>query len=104
MNLVKSLLDFLKKKDTQEEQPFPAGVCPNCWGREEYGGHFYERVKKENLNINDKDASVGWINDYANKNLVGLALKRTGNGEELVCEKCKVTYQHADKHTDKHTD
>ncbi len=100
MNLVKSLLNFLKKKDTPEEQPFPSGVCPNCWGREEYGGHFYERVVKENLNVNDKDPKVGWINDYANKHLKGIALKPSGNGEEMVCEKCNMSYKHSDKHTD----
>ncbi len=99
MNLVQSLLDFLKKKDTPEALAAPEGICPNCWGREEYGGHFYERVKQENLNVNSSDSNVGWINAYANKNLAGISLKRTGNGEEMACEKCEVSYQHSDEHT-----
>ncbi len=100
MNLVQSLLNFLKKKDTPESSPAPEGLCPNCWGREEYGGHFYDRVKQENLNVHSKESNVGWINAYANKHLSGIALKRKGNGEEMVCEKCKVSYQHSDQHTD----
>ena len=99
MNLVESFLNFLKKKGTPEELPAPEGLCPNCWGREEYGGHFYERVKQENLNVHSKESNVGWINAYANKHLAGIVLKRLGNGETLFCEKCKVSYQHSDQHT-----
>ncbi len=99
MNLVQSLISFLKKKNTPEEMDVPAGLCPNCWGREEYSGHFYERVMRENSNINKKNMKVGWINDYANKHLSGIALVRKGNGEELICKKCSIGYQHSDEHT-----
>lgn len=96
MTLIQSLLNFLEKKGTPEETPAPEGLCPNCWGREEYGGHFYERVKQEGLDVNSKDAKTGWINDYANKHLVGIALKDTDKGEELICQKCKVSYRRSD--------
>lgn len=96
MNLLQSLLNFLKKKDTPEEETFPEGVCPNCWGREEYGGQFYERVKKENFNPNDKNPTVGWINDYANKHLSGITLKPSETEDELICDGCKVKFKHVD--------
>jgi len=99
MDLVKSLINFLKKKGTSAETSAPEGVCPNCWGRDEYGGYFYERVKQENLDINSSTSNVGWVQAYANKNLAGIALKRKGNGEELVCEKCQVSFQNSDGHT-----
>ena len=99
MQLIESLLNFLKRRGTPEETETPKGICPNCWGREEYAGHFYERVKQENLNAQSKDSNVGWIQAYANKNLSGIALKRSGNGEELICPSCRVSYQHSDKHT-----
>ena len=99
MDIVKSLINFLKKKDTSEATEAPEGMCPNCWGREEYGGHFYERVEQENLNVNSKDSNVGWVAAYANKNLSGIALKRKGNGAEMICEACKTSFQHKDIHT-----
>ncbi|MBT8233177.1 MAG: hypothetical protein HKO66_09825 [Saprospiraceae bacterium] len=98
MSLVDALVNFLKNKDTEDKAESPEGLCPNCWGREEYGGHFYERVKKENLDVNSKDSNIGWINDYANKHLSGIALKRKGNGREVICDKCKIGYQDADDH------
>jgi protein-arginine kinase activator protein McsA len=99
MNLVTSLLNYLKKKDTPEEQKAPEGLCPNCWGREEYGGHFYAMVKNENLDVNSKDAKVGWVQAYANKHLTDIALKKQNHTDDLVCEKCKVSYKHDDEHT-----
>lgn len=100
MNLTKSLLNFLKKKDTDEAQTAPEGICPNCWGRQEYGGQFYEKIKQENLDINSKESNVGWVSAYANKHLNGIALKRTGNGNKLICDKCNVSYQPSENHID----
>ena len=97
--LVKSILSFLQKKGSDDAPASPEGFCPNCWGREEYGGHFYERVQQENLNSNSTDSNVCWINAYANKHLMGIALKRKGTGEDLVCEKCQTSYAHSDEHT-----
>jgi len=92
MNIIESLLSFLKKDKSQEENATPEGMCPNCWGREEYGGKFYERVQQENLNVNSKESNVGWVSAYANKHLMGIALQRRNDGKELVCQKCKTSF------------
>ena len=100
MNMFESLLDHLKRKETGVKiSSTPKGFCPNCWGREEYGGHFYSRLQQENLNVNTKDSNVGWIQAYANKHLAGIVLVRHGNGEDLICPTCQTSYQHDDEHT-----
>ena len=99
MELADSILRFLKIKDNKNAASAPEGICPNCWGREEYGGHFYKRIQQENLDVNSSESNVGWVQAYANKHFKDIALQRTGNGEELVCEKCKVSFQHNDDHT-----
>ena len=96
MDLVKAILSFLSKKDKPDAAKAPEGLCPNCWGREEYGGHFYTRVQQENLDINSMESNVGWVQAYANKHLEGIALKRKGDGEPLVCENCQTSYQQED--------
>jgi len=91
MKLLNALLSHLKKKDTHEHEDVPAGMCPNCWGREEYGGKFFEAVKNNVVDINHADPHVGWIQDYANKHLKGIALvHREGNHE---CDTCKISYK-----------
>lgn len=96
MSLVESLIEFLHKKGTKEELVTPEGVCPNCWGREEYAGHFHERLRKENYDITTVDKEVGWINDYANKHLQSIAVKKRPNTDEPYCEKCSVSYKQID--------
>ena len=90
MNLINSLISLIKKKDEHSKEDVPEGLCPNCWGREEYGGQFFEAVKNNNVDINSKSPNLGWIQDYANKHLSSIALKEQ-NGK-TICQKCKVTY------------
>lgn len=91
MNIVHALLDFLKKKRRPDEKNVPEGLCPNCWGKQEYGGKFFEVAKNYNVDINSKDPSVGWVKEYADKYLLGIELKQQ-NGK-LLCQKCKRTYR-----------
>ncbi len=90
-NILESLLNFLKKKPSHGDGTTPGGLCPNCWGQQEYGGKFFEAVKNYNVDINAKDPSVGWVREYANKYLTGIELKK--QDDELVCQKCKLVYK-----------
>jgi hypothetical protein len=91
MSFVNALLKIARKSSAPSSSDTPDGLCPNCWGREEYGGQFYDAVKNRGLDANHKDEDVGWVQDYANKHLTGIRLKR--KGDQLVCSKCKVTYR-----------
>lgn len=90
MKIITALVSILKHP-TPSEARTPDGLCPNCWGRQEYGGAFFEAVKNENIDINDVEEHKGWIQDYAEKNLSGIRLKAVG--EDLVCPNCKITYR-----------
>lgn len=83
-----SILNFFKKGN---EVKAPEGVCPNCWGRQEYSGQFFEAMKNEGIDANNASDKKGWIQDYADKHLAGIKLENKDN--ELVCQKCKVTYR-----------
>ena len=91
MNIVTSVLYFLKAHKRQDKEEAPEGLCPNCWGRQEYGGNFYEAVKNHGLDVNSKYPEIGWIKDYAETHLKGIALHR--QGDKLVCESCKISYR-----------
>jgi hypothetical protein len=90
MSIIKSILNFLNRKDSSD-QIAPEGYCPNCWGKQEYGGQFYEAIKNEGVDIHQTNPQKGWIQDYAEKNLSGIRLKPADEGK--VCPKCKVTYR-----------
>lgn len=73
----------------KKEKP-PEGICPNCWGRQEYGTEFYKAVKNNMANVNEVDAQKGWIQEYADKHLSGIAVNKSEGS--VVCEHCKLNY------------
>lgn len=93
MSLFESIVKVFKNNSTPTAADVPEGICPNCWGRNEYGGKFYEAMKNENVDINNINEKKGWIQDYADKHLSSIQLDHTDAG--TVCSKCKVTYKEA---------
>ena len=91
MNKIEALLKVLGKKQKADSDDTPEGFCPNCWGRQEYGNQFYDAAINHKVNVFDSDAKVGWIQDYVNKNLSPIELKKSEEG--LVCANCKITYR-----------
>ena len=88
MSALSNLMDYIKQGKKREE--VPQGICPNCWGRQEYGGEFYKAVKKENIDLNNIEAHKGWIQALASKYAYGIELKK--KGDEYVCEQCVTKY------------
>ena len=91
MNIIKSLTNLLQKNKSFDPEDAPDGFCPNCWGREEYGGNFYEAIKNENVDIKTLSSNKGWVQRYADKNLGTIQLKY-GEDNEAVCQRCKISY------------
>lgn len=91
MAMNEQLLDHLQKRKTDAGEVVPEGFCPNCWGREEYGGKFYEAVELHHHDVKTPDPDVGWVQDYVDRYLAGIALEREDKG--YVCKNCKVSYR-----------
>lgn len=89
MKVFESIVNFLNKKEKSTDAP--EGFCPNCWGRQEYEGQFFEAMENQNVDINNINEKKGWIQDYADKNLSGIQLKH--QDDQLVCSKCKLSYR-----------
>jgi hypothetical protein len=91
MEMINTLISFLKNRNDTGITDAPEGYCPNCWGRQEYGGDFYEAIKNKHVDIKAKNPNVGWIQDYADKYLSGIALIE--EKDDLICQTCKVKYK-----------
>lgn len=91
MTLLQTLQAHLKKRTGGTKEEAPQGLCPNCWGRQEYGGNFYKAAKNYKADINTKNPKLGWVQEYAEKHLKGIQLQK--ENDKLVCQKCKITYR-----------
>jgi hypothetical protein len=91
MTIAQTLLKWLRASDQAPANYAPDGYCPNCWGRSEYAGNFYDAVKNNSVDVNSTSPNVGWIQEYAATHLSGIKLAPSNN--DLVCPSCKVQYK-----------
>ena len=88
MNLIENIKTFFKNKtDNKETRVAPDGVCPNCWGKQEWEGEYYKFIKGEN-----GDPSLETYNSFV-KDVARKLDKITIHKNTYTCETCKVKYE-----------
>lgn len=70
--------------------PTPKGVCPNCWGKQEYGGKAIDLMEDKQIDVNNLKSRNSFIKDFVVTQLSGIMLKKHGQG--YVCSRCQVNY------------
>lgn len=84
-NQLKSWISFSGNKQSKSES-----FCPNCWGRQEYGGTEFEADLVNNRNEKTKLIKKGWIQAYLESRIQG---KLFGfDRQKQVCDRCKIVY------------
>ena len=92
---------FKRLFDKKEGDPSPSetdlleeGVCPNCWGQQDYDGKYIALVKdqtKSNIN-NDAAHKKAFVQQFIETGITGIRLKREGDLQ--VCLKCAGKYKY----------
>ena len=89
--MVNTLINFFKKPKAETQNEVPAGLCPNCWGEQEYDKQIRELYKDKQIDINNHEANYAFIQDFMVTHLNGIHLKKGNNGME--CPTCKARYK-----------
>ncbi len=81
------------KDENDEFSHLPEGVCPNCWGHQEYGNIIREKFFDQQVSVNNHDptAKYAFIQEYIVANLSGIRLKN--DIHRLVCPNCRIIYE-----------
>ncbi len=88
MNILQNLKDYFKKKENDQETGLaPEGVCPNCWGKQEWDGEHYKFMKGQNKNPSSETYN-NFVQDVARK-LDKITIKENS----YICETCQITYK-----------
>ena len=86
-----SVLDWFKKWNKEDEKlPVPYGVCPNCWGKQEYDHEIREMYKDKQIDVNNHEANYAFIQDFVVTHIDGIKLKKGNNSFE--CPTCRAKY------------
>ena len=87
MNLADSIKRFFKAKENKEPTgEAPEGVCPNCWGRQEWEGNYYKLLKARNITP-ESNTYNNFIFEVASK-LDKITLKE----DNYECMTCHINY------------
>lgn len=88
MNLVENIKKYFKNKsENKETVNAPEGICPNCWGKQEWDGNFYELMKARNITP-QSDTYNNFINEVVTQ-LDKITLKE----DTYTCTTCNLSYE-----------
>lgn len=88
--LSQNLISFFKKPATETTGSTPEGLCPNCWGSQEYDGQIRELYKDKQIDVNNHEANYAFIQDFVVTHLDGIRLKK--GSSSLECPTCQIKY------------
>lgn len=85
-DLINRLIEFFKKPEEATKNQVPEGLCPICWGYQEYDGKIRKLYKDKQIDVNNHQDSYMLIQDFLVTHIDGIRLKK-----DLVepCPRCQ---------------
>lgn len=82
-----TLKNFFNKRPDEFDE-VPTGVCPNCWGDQEYGNIIRTKYKDIQIDVNNHRSKHAFIQNFVVTHLKGIQLKSKVKG--LECPTCHM--------------
>lgn len=87
MKLVDSIFNHLKQTKKDEKDEAPEGLCPVCWGYQEYDNKIRKMFKDKQIDVNNHRDSYMLIQQFVKDHLESITLKE---GELKQCPSCST--------------
>ena len=89
MNIIQNIKNYFNSKaEGNTSANAPEGICPNCWGKQEWEGEFY-KLNKGNKLVGNDQTYTNFIHKIVENNIEGITIKE----DSYDCETCKVNYK-----------
>ena len=88
--MIETLIKFFKRPASETQNDAPVGLCPTCWGHQEYDNVIRELYEDKQIDVNNHAANYAFIQKFVVNKIDGIRLKRGTNS--LECPTCKVKY------------
>lgn len=89
-NIVDTLQQFFTQSKEETKNQTPEGLCPNCWGKQEYDNQIREIFEDKQIDVNNGESRYSFIQDFVVTHIEGIKLKAGNNS--LECPTCKAKY------------
>jgi len=75
MDIIESLVKFFKSPPEETKGKTPEGMCPTCWGYQEYDGIIRDMAKDKQIDIKNHLESNMFIQEFVKDHMKGIELK-----------------------------
>lgn len=89
MSLVERLTQYFKKPKT-DQATAPDGLCPNCWGNQEYDNVIREMYVDKQIDVNNHESNHAFIQKFVVERVKGITLIKGADG--YSCPTCKIKH------------
>ena len=86
--MIERLITFFKKSASETKSEVPDGLCPNCWGKQEYDNVIRQLYADKQIDVNNHQAHYSFIKEFVVERLDGIHLQKGNNS--LECPTCKL--------------
>ena len=89
MKLISDLISFFSQPETETKEKSPNGLCPVCWGYQQYDGKIRHLIKDKQIDINNHKESRPFFEEVIKKHVDGITLKEGLVEDCPTCSKQK---------------
>lgn len=86
--MIETLIHFFKQPKEKTKGKTPEGLCPNCWGHQEFDNKIRDMYGDKQIDVNNYKANHSFIQKFVVNNLQGIKLVRGNNSFE--CSTCRI--------------
>lgn len=85
-----SLAAFFKKPASETKGKTPDGICPNCWGEQEFDNVVRELYRDHQIDVNNGQDNLNFIENVVVNKVEGIQLKKGNTG--IICRTCRLKH------------
>ncbi|MDX2443130.1 MAG: hypothetical protein QNK30_04965 [Bacteroidales bacterium] len=86
--MIDILIRFFAQSGKETKGKAPEGVCPNCWGEQEYDNKIRAMYVDKQIDVSNYKANYAFIQDFVINQIDGITLVKSKN--RLECPNCKA--------------
>jgi len=88
--MIDILIRFFSQSGKETIGKAPEGVCPNCWGEQEYDNKIRTLYEDKQIDVSSYKENYAFIQDFVINQIDGIKLLKSKN--RLVCPNCKAKF------------
>lgn len=86
--MIDALVQFFSKSKEETVNQAPYGLCPNCWGEQEYDHVIREMHYDKQIDVNKHTAHHAFIQKFVVNKVDGIRLDKSVDG--ITCPTCRI--------------